>query len=222
MGIMPDAGAYLDLAWWADFASIIWLDVVLSGDNALIIGLAASSLPPHMRRIAIVAGLALAAILRILFATMATYLMSVPGLLFCGGLALLWVSWRLFSEIRKTFHGPKDGDGGAAAHVAPQTTVRAALISILVADVSMSIDNVLAVAAIARHDIFLLIFGLGLSIILMGFFATLIVKFLTRFPWISYLGVVFLVYISGEMLWDGWPSMYGLLSRMIGGITGGV
>jgi len=192
---------------WApglDVLAIIWLDILLSGDNALIIGLAASSLSRDLRRTAIIFGLLAAATIRILFACTASYLMSVPGLLFLGGMALLWVSYRLYGEIRE--HVPEharsaleeDGYGGP-----PRRTLAQALISITVADISMSIDNVLAVAAIARDNIVLLVFGLGLSIAMMGLCATMIMRLLVRFRWISYLGVLFLVFVAGQMLWEG-------------------
>ncbi len=194
-----------------DFASIVLADIVLSGDNALIIGMAAASLSPELRKKAIMFGMAMAALLRIVFAVSATYLLAIKGLLFIGGLLLLWVSWRLYTEIRE----------GTAEHAAelredaeeggyrgpPRRTLASALISITVADVSMSIDNVLAVAAIARENVTLLVFGLALAILLMAFCAAIIVKLLTRFPWISWLGLLILVYVSGRMLWDGWPEV---------------
>jgi YjbE family integral membrane protein len=195
----------------ADFGSIVWLDVVLSGDNALIIGLAAAGLSPVLRRRAIIFGLVLATVVRIFFASVTTYLMSVPGLLFVGGLLLLWVSWRLYSECRAGM--PSDAsyyaedvteiheDMGYTGP--PRKSLRSALVTITVADISMSVDNVLAVAAIARENVILLVFGLALSICLMGLAATLVLKFLTRYPWVSYMGVAFLVYVAGEMLWDG-------------------
>lgn len=200
----------LDTAF--DFLSIIWLDMVLSGDNALVIGLAAASLPSRQRRSAIVFGLVAAAVIRIGFACMATYLMSVPGLLFVGGLALLWVSYRLYVEIRGDVAGHASAmtgeDGGAGIG---GRTLFSALISITIADISMSIDNVLAVAAIARDDRVLLVFGLVLSIAFMGLCATMILKVLVRYRWISYLGVAFLVMIGSEMMWDGWISAAGLV-----------
>jgi len=192
---------------WApafDFFSIIWLDVVLSGDNALIIGLAASSLSPDQRRLAIVFGLAAAAVIRILFASITTYLMGVPGLLFAGGIALLWVSHRLYQEIRLDIaREARSASEQESLSAAPQRGLLSALVAITVADISMSIDNVLAVAAIARENVILLVFGLALSVALMGLCATLILQLLVRYRWISYVGVLFLVYVAGEMMWDG-------------------
>jgi YjbE family integral membrane protein len=205
----------MDLGSLADFAQIIIADIVLSGDNALIIGLAASSLAPDLRKKAIIFGMVMAAGLRILFAIFATYLLDVPGLLFMGGLLLLWVCWRLYGEIRanvsqaaaRAQHEAEEGGYQGA----PRRTLWQALFSITLADLSMSIDNVLAVAAIARDNTTMLVFGLVLAIALMGFCASIIVRLLTRYPAISWLGLVVLIIVSGRMLSDGWPGFAGLV-----------
>ncbi len=194
-----------------NFSSIILADIVLSGDNALIIGMAAASLSPELRKKAIMFGMAMAAVLRIIFAISATYLLAIKGPLFIGGVLLLWVSWRLYKDIReemaeKAAETQEDIEGGGYQGP-PRRSLTSALISITVADVSMSIDNVLAVAAIARDDTTLLVFGLALAILLMAFAATMIVKLMTRFPSISWLGLVTLVYVSCRMLWEGWPEV---------------
>ena len=194
-----------------DIFSIIVADIVLSGDNALIIGMAAASLPPEMRKKAIFYGMVVAALLRIVFAVIATKLLGIPGLLFVGALLLFWVCWRLFGEIREA-NRQSDGESSAveAGETAeldstgsPRKTMRRAMIYIMVADVSMSIDNVLAVAAIADGDTNMLIFGLALAIALMAFAATLIMKLLARFPIISWLGLAVLVYVAAEMFHRG-------------------
>lgn len=192
-----------------DFGQIVIADLILSGDNALIIGMAAAGLSPELRRRAIIYGMVIAAVLRIAFAIVATSLLGVPGLLFVGGLLLFWVCWRLFVEI----NGEVKEEAALAMETAdkagggytgpPRRTMMSALISITIADVSMSLDNVLAVAAIADGDKKLLIFGLGLAIILMACAATIIMKILTKYPWISWLGLVVLLYVSGEMLIRG-------------------
>lgn len=194
-----------------DIFSIIVADIVLSGDNALIIGMAAASLPPEMRKKAIFYGMVVAALLRIVFAVIATKLLGIPGLLFVGALLLFWVCWRLFGEIREA---NRQSDVESSAVEAGETaeldstgsqrkTMRRAMIYIMVADVSMSIDNVLAVAAIADGDTNMLIFGLALAIALMAFAATLIMKLLARFPIISWLGLAVLVYVAAEMFHRG-------------------
>jgi YjbE family integral membrane protein len=205
----------MDFSNLFDFASIILSDIVLSGDNALIIGMAAASLSPELRHRAIVYGMAVAAILRIIFAVFATYLLAIKGLLFLGGLLLLWVSWRLYGEIKENqarmASAAQDEAEEGGYQGPPRRTLVSALISITIADVSMSIDNVLAVAAIARDNTTMLVFGLVLAIALMGFCASVIVKLLTRFPWISWAGLVILVYVSLRMLVDGWPEVAVLL-----------
>lgn len=189
-----------------DYGKIIIADLILSGDNALIIGMAAAGLPPALRKKAILYGMVIAALLRILFAIIATSLLGIKGILFIGALLLFWVCWRLFVEIRHGVEeGPTDpleiaaqGDTGG-----PRKTMASALISITIADVSMSLDNVLAVAAIADGDRTMLIVGLGLAIVLMAFAATLIMKLLTKYPWISWLGLFVLIYVAAEMFYRG-------------------
>ena len=195
----------------ADFAQIIIADIVLSGDNALIIGMAAAGLAPELRKKAILFGMIVAAVLRIVFAVIATKLLDVPGLLFLGGLLLFWVCWTLYKDIRE--HSATEQHAVEALEVAedeaagytgpPRKTLGQALVAITIADVSMSLDNVLAVAAIADGDTTKLVFGLGLAIVLMAFAATLIMKLLTRYPWISWMGLAVLVYVAAEMFYRG-------------------
>jgi len=206
-----------------DFGQIVIADIILSGDNALIIGMAAAGLAPELRKKAILFGMVIAAVLRIVFAIVATKLLGIPGILFIGACLLFWVCWRLYQDLRE----------GAQEHVQatealeiaedesqgytgpPRRTMLSALISITIADVSMSLDNVLAVAAIADGDTQKLVFGLGLAILLMAFAATMIMKLLTKYPWISWLGLVVLLYVASEMMYRGLldPS-YGVLKLM--------
>jgi YjbE family integral membrane protein len=192
-----------------DFGKIVIADLILSGDNALIIGMAAAGLSPELRKKAILYGMVIAAVLRIVFAIVATKLLGIPGILFVGSLLLFYVCYRLLIEIRegmdeKAEHAmetAEDVEGGYTGP--PKRTMASALISITIADVSMSLDNVLAVAAIADGDTTKLVFGLGLAIVLMAFFATMIMKLLTKYPWISWLGLAVLVYVAGEMFYRG-------------------
>ncbi len=193
----------------ADFGKIVIADIVLSGDNALIIGMAAASLAPELRKKAILFGMVVAAILRIVFAIIATKLLGVPGLLFVGSLLLFWVCWHLYKDIvgqreERAAEAMHDADNPEAGYTGPpRRTLTQALISITIADVSMSLDNVLAVAAIADGDETTLIFGLGLAIILMAFAATLIMTLLTRYPWISWAGLLVLMWVALEMFYRG-------------------
>lgn len=193
-----------------DYGKIIIADIVLSGDNALIIGMAAAGLAPELRKKAIIFGMVIAALLRIVFAVVATKLLGIPGLLLVGSLLLFYVCWSLYKEIRshgddeaalRALEDADDPEGGYQG--APKRTLKQALIAITIADVSMSLDNVIAVAAIADGDPNKLIIGLGLAILLMAFAATLIMKLLTRYPWISWLGLFVLLYVSAEMFYRG-------------------
>ena len=187
-----------------DYGQIIIADIVLSGDNALIIGMAAAGLAPELRKKAILFGMVIAALLRVVFALIATKLLGIPGLLFVGALLLFWVCWSLYKEIRANSHAQAEGDlENLENNGAPRRTLKQALIAITIADVSMSLDNVLAVAAIADGDTNKLVIGLGLAILLMAFAATLIMKLLARYPWISWVGLIVLLYVATEMLYRG-------------------
>jgi len=209
-----------------DFGQIIIADLILSGDNALIIGMAAAGLSPELRKKAIFYGMLVAALLRIIFAVVATKLLDVPGILFVGSLLLFWVCWRLFVEIRENVDAEAElalaaaGDSHSGYTGAPRRTLYSALLSIMIADVSMSLDNVLAVAAIADGDIQMLVFGLALAIILMAFAATMIMHLLTKYPWISWLGLVVLVYVAGEMMYRGFFDISHGIGPLLGLIEG--
>ena len=209
-----------------DVGAIIIADLILSGDNALIIGMAAAGLSPGLRAKAILFGMVIAALLRVVFAVIATTLLGIPGLLFVGGLLLCWVCWRLYSEIRGSVDAKAElvlepaGDPHAGYTGAPRRALASALWTITLADVSMSLDNVLAVAAIADGDVRLLVFGLALAILLMAFAATIIMKILARYQWISWVGLLVLVYVAGEMLFRGVFDMNYGVGPMLGLIEG--
>ncbi len=205
----------------AGFGQIIIADLVLSGDNALIIGMAAAGLAPELRKKAILYGMVIAAVLRVVFAVIATKLLGIPGIYFIGAILLFWVCWRLFQEIRENIDEKAEHALEAAADEtegytgAPRRSLKSALISITIADVSMSLDNVLAVAAIADGDTRQLVFGLGLAIVLMAFAATLIMRLLAKYPWISWAGLIVLLYVSADMLYRGvFDERTGLLALM--------
>ena len=200
---------YMLFDWILDVSQIIIADIVLSGDNALIIGMAASAVPEESRKKVIFIGLMAAAILRVLFALVASYLISIPGLLLLGGLLLFWVCWKFYGDI-KEFSSNNEEKEKLQKDVSGKG-IKAALITIIIADVSMSLDNVIAITAIARDNKTLLIFGIAFAILIMALFATAIVKLLTKFKWLSYLGLIFLVYLSSKMTFDGWLQLYPLL-----------
>lgn len=195
-----------DPAQLSAFLSIIVIDIVMSGDNAIVIGMAVAGIPPAMRRRAIVVGIAAATILRICFALIVVELLSIVGLLLVGGLLLAWVCWRMWRDIRSgqlTRHpGPMPKMHAADKDRKP-TTIRHALILIVVADVSMSLDNVLAVGGAAHGYHALLVFGLVLSIALMAVAANFIARLLHRHHWIAYIGLAVLLWVTGDMIWRG-------------------
>jgi YjbE family integral membrane protein len=179
------------------------IDLVLAGDNAVVIGLAAAGLPPERRSRAILVGIVAATVLRIVFAGIAIELLEIVGLLLAGGILLLWVCWKMWRELR----GPSAEDTEAAltageAHV-PRKTFAQAAWQIVLADISMSLDNVLAVAGAARDHPVALVFGLGLSIVLMGIAASFIARLLNRHRWIAYLGLAIILYVALDMIWRG-------------------
>ena len=190
----------MTLEWVADVLQIIFADIILSGDNALVIGMAAAGLAPQFRRRAIMIGMAMAAIMRILFAVIASYLIAIKGILLLGGALLAWVCWRFYKDLLR--FNAEDEEAGPEEEEAPKK-FGAALVTIMLADVSMSLDNVVAVAAIARDDTQLLIFGLALAILIMALFASVIMKVMLKYRWLSWAGLVFLVYLTAMMLFDG-------------------
>ena len=193
------------------FLKVIMIDLVLAGDNAIVIGLAAAGLPKEQRGKAILVGIAAATVLRVLFAAATAQLLQVVGLLLAGGILLLWVCWKMWRELRtsaaeeiqaeKALENLDDTDRAVAA--APRKTFGQAAWQILIADVSMSLDNVLAVAGAAREHPVVLVFGLVLSIALMGLAASFIARLLHRHRWIAYVGLAIILYVAGEMIYRG-------------------
>ena len=175
---------------------VLMIDVVLAGDNAVVIGLAAARVPPHLRRKVILFGLAAAVLLRLAMAFVAVRLMQIIGLTLAGGILLLWVSWRFWRDISG---GPAQGQPQICANA----SLYKAILQITLADVSMSLDNVLAVAGAARDHLDVLAIGLLLSVALMGAAANLIARLLERWRWISYLGLAIVVYVAVSMIWSG-------------------
>lgn len=188
---------------------VVFIDLVLAGDNAIVVAMAAAGVARAQRAKVIFWGIAAAVVLRIIFALAATQLMAVVGLTLAGGLLLLWVCWKLFREIRSQ-HAEAEAnalmseeEGAAAADAGGGKSVGAAVWQVIVADVSMSLDNVLAVAGAAREHLWVLLIGLLLSVALMGAAASVIARLLTRFHWIAYVGLVVIVYVAIRMIYEG-------------------
>ena len=204
---------------------VIAIDLVLAGDNAIVIGLAAAGLPREMRTKAILVGIIAATVLRIVFATATTYLMALTGLLLAGGILLLWVCWKMWRELREgegddnraeeALTGEDLNRDGAVAGGAKKTFRQAAM-QIVVADVSMSLDNVLAVAGAAREHPTVLVVGLVLSIALMGLAATFVARLLNRYRWIAYVGLAIILYVALKMIWEGWHEVEPMVLAYLG------
>jgi YjbE family integral membrane protein len=210
------------------FLQVVMIDLVLAGDNAIVIGLAAAGLPKEQRTKAILAGIVAATILRIAFAGVTTQLLQIVGLLFAGGILLLWVCWKMWRELRMSHKTEQEAAealanadlnaDGTIAGGAPRKTFRQAATQILIADVSMSLDNVLAVAGAARDHPYVLVFGLVLSIALMGVAANFIANLLQKHRWIAYVGLLIILYVAAEMIWRGvaeiQPAVGAILSSL--------
>jgi YjbE family integral membrane protein len=184
-------------------AQVVMIDVALAGDNAIVVGLAASRVAAAMRRRVIFWGIAGAVVLRVLFAVLATRLFAIIGLTLAGGIILLWVCWKMYRELSR---GPGDRavvDGTLPSGPQQPMRFRAAVAQIIVADLSMSLDNVLAVAGAAKNNLAILMIGLALSVLLMAVAANFIGKLLVRYPWISWLGLAIVLYVALEMIWRG-------------------
>lgn len=184
-------------------AQVILIDLVLAGDNAIVVGIAAASVDPEHRKKVICLGVGLAVVLRIIFAAVTMQLLGIVGITLLGGLLLLWVCWKLYSDLRAQNTPAVDVADGKKKNGTQRKTVSAAIFQVAVADISMSLDNVLAVAGVAKDNMTVLVIGLVLSVILMGVGAGLIAKFLEKYRWIGYLGLLLIVYVSFDMIWRG-------------------
>lgn len=210
---------YLTTGALSAFGQVILIDLVLAGDNAIVIGLAAAGLPAEQRNKAILVGIAAATVMRIGFAAITVQLLAIVGLLLAGGLLLLWVCWKMWRELRTSAAVELSGQealanedldcSGGIAEGAPKKTFGQAALQILIADVTMSLDNVLAVAGASREYPMVLVFGLVLSIALMGVAASFIARLLHRHRWIAYVGLAVILYVALDMIWRGagevWP-----------------
>lgn len=189
----------------AAFGQVLMIDVLLAGDNAIVVGALAAGLPADQRRKVIMIGIIAALVLRIAFALVVTQLMQIVGLIFAGGLLLLWVSWKMYRELQPAGQsgGSPEIEGDEHSGVKPAKSFAGAAWSVAVADVSMSLDNVLAVAGAARAHPGILIVGLILSVALMGIAANFIAKYIERYRWIAYIGLAVILYVAAKMIYDG-------------------
>lgn len=183
----------------------------MAGDNAIAVGLAAAGLPKDKRHHAVLAGIGAATILRILFAIFAVQILHITGLLAAGGLLLLWVGWKMYRDVRH-MHLTKQASTNSEVEVPQPKKLSSAILQIIMADVSMSLDNILAVAGVARDHVGVLIAGLSLSVLLMAVAATYVAKLTHRFPWVAYIGVAIILFTALHMMWDGSQDVWGKIN----------
>lgn len=203
---------HLDQSVIAAYFQVIMINILLSGDNVIVIGMAAAGLDEKMRNKAIAAGIAAAAVIRIIFAVVAVRLLTITGITFVGGLLLLWICWTMFAELRASDSaeaGASPDSGNAAAM--GSKLFRQAITQIIVADVSMSLDNVLAVAGAAERNMNALIFGLILSVLLMGIASSFIAALLNKYRWIGWVGLAVIVYVAIGMVFRGGVELLPLI-----------
>ena len=198
--------------WFIPLAQVLMIDIVLAGDNAIVVGMAAAGLPPEQRRKAIFWGIIAATIMRIGFASITVQLLAIVGITLAGGILLLWVCWKMWRELRsghsadagaEVITGTDLNHDGGIAKGAPRKSFAQAAWQIVVADVSMSLDNVLAVAGAAKEHPGVLVFGLALSIALMGFAASFIAGLLQKHRWIAFVGFAIILYVALRMMYEG-------------------
>ena len=206
-GLLTEAMSVVTPGWWRtnwdELVKIIMIDVVLAGDNAIVVGLAASRVSADVRNKVIFWGITAAVVLRILFAAVTTQLLQIIGLTLAGGLLLLWVCWKMYRQITSDEeHSLEDIESGKVAPGAPLSFV-GAVTTITLADVSMSLDNVLAVAGVAKGSPLVLVIGLAIAIILMAVASRLIAELLVKYPWITWIGLLIIVWVSLDMIYTG-------------------
>ena len=196
------------------FFEILMIDIVLAGDNAIVVGALAAGLPAEQRKKVILIGVAAALVLRIAFALVVTQLLQIVGLILAGGLLLLWVAWKMWRELHHSGQsaGSPEIAGDETSGVRPAKTYASAAWGVAVADVSMSLDNVLAVAGAAKDHPQMLVFGLVLSVILMGVAANFIARYIERYRWIAYVGLAVIIWVAGKMIWEGWHDVAPLVA----------
>ncbi|HUE78243.1 MAG TPA: YjbE family putative metal transport protein [Sphingomicrobium sp.] len=211
--IVTDFSNLGEPAAMAAFFQVLMIDLVLAGDNAIVVGALAAGLPPEQRRKVILIGVIAALVLRIGFALIVTQLLQVVGLILAGGLLLLWVAWKMWRELHHAGEsaGSEEIEGDEHSGLRPAKSFAGAVWAVAVADVSMSLDNVLAVAGAAHDHPGILIVGLVFAVALMGLAANVIAKYIERYRWIAYVGLLVILWVAGKMIWDGWHDVSPVL-----------
>jgi YjbE family integral membrane protein len=215
--IITDFSNITEPAAFAAFLQVLMIDLVLAGDNAIVVGALAAGLPPEQRRKVILIGVLAALVLRIAFALVVTQLLQMIGLILVGGLLLLWVAWKMWRELRHAAGesgGSAEIQGDEHSGLRPAKSFASAAWAVAIADVSMSLDNVLAVAGAARDHPGILIVGLVFAVLLMGIAANVIARYIERYRWIAYVGLLVILYVAGKMIYDGWVDPQVGLGRL--------
>jgi YjbE family integral membrane protein len=206
--IVKDFSNIGEPAAFAAFVQVLLIDLVLAGDNAIVVGALAAGLPPEQRKKVILIGVIAALVLRIVFALMVSWLLGIVGLVLAGGLLLLWVAWKMYRDVTRSEATESSGSpeivGDENSGIPAAKSFAAAAWSVAIADVSMSLDNVLAVAGAAREHPGILIVGLIFAVALMGVAANIIAQYIERYRWIAWVGLAVIVYVAGKMIWEGW------------------
>ena len=210
---------------WTALASVILLDLVLAGDNAIVVGALAAGLPPEQRKKVIFIGVIAALVLRVVFALMVNILMGVIGLIFVGGLLLIWVAWKMYRDLKRSEATESPGSpeilGDENSGIPAAKSFAAAAWAVAVADVSMSLDNVLAVAGAAKDHPGIMIVGLIFAVALMGIAANVIAQYIERYKWIAWFGMAVIVYVAGKMIYEGWTDPDLGVGRYVIAMIGG-
>ena len=197
------------------FFEILVIDVVLAGDNAIVVGALAAGLPADQRKKVIMLGVLAALVLRVIFALLVSQLLQIVGLILAGGLLLLWVAFKMWRELRHAAAnnpGSPEVAGDEHSGMTPAKSFASAAWGVALADVSMSLDNVLAVAGAAKDHPWILVFGLVLSVVLMGIAANFIARYIERYRWIAYIGLAVIIWVAGKMIWEGFHDVAPLLA----------
>ncbi|MEQ1724764.1 MAG: YjbE family putative metal transport protein [Sphingopyxis sp.] len=217
--ILHDFANITDPAAFSVFLQVLMLDLVLAGDNAIVVGALAAGLPAAQRKQVILIGVIAALVLRIAFALVVTQLLQIVGLILIGGLLLLWVAWRMWRELRHDVgesRGSPEMEGDEHSGLRPAKSFAAAAWAVAVADVSMSLDNVLGVAGAARDHPGILVVGLVFAVALMGLAANIIAKYIERYRWIAYIGLAVILWVAVKMIYEGWIDPHVGLGQLLG------
>jgi YjbE family integral membrane protein len=218
--IVKDFSNITEPAAFAVFMQVLLLDLVLAGDNAIVVGALAAGLPADQRKKVILIGVVAALVLRVIFALMVTWLLGITGLVLAGGLLLLWVAWKMYRDVTRSEATESPGSpeiaGDENSGIPAAKSFAGAAWSVAVADISMSLDNVLGVAGAAKDHPGIMVVGLIFAVALMGLAANIIAQYIERYRWIAWVGLAVIVYVAGKMIWEGWDEVQPHVMAFLG------